>query len=159
RGPWENYSDRKSSTFLNSYSAPVSEMVTRYVLPQENGHHTDAQWLALTRKSGSGLLFVADDQFEFNVSNYLLETITNGETLNNDAAAGTVPLNKHINDYQPSDRVDLFIDHRMQGVGGNNSWGKLPLEEYLIRPKKETVSYGVTLIPIKNRKEIERYFR
>ncbi|QRX64568.1 DUF4981 domain-containing protein [Dysgonomonadaceae bacterium zrk40] len=159
RGPWENYSDRKSSTFLDRYSSPVSEMVTRYVLPQENGHHTDAHWLALTRKSGNGLLFVADDQFEFNVSNYLLETITNGETLNNDAAAGTAPLNKHINDYQPSDRVDLFIDHRMQGVGGNNSWGKLPLEEYLIRPKTAIASYGFTLIPIKNRNEIERYFR
>ena len=159
RGPWENYSDRKSSTFLDRYSSPVSEMMTRYVLPQENGHHTDTRWLALTLKSGNGLLFVADSLFEFNVSNYLLETITNGESLNNDAAAGTAPLNKHINDYRPSDLVDLFIDHRMQGVGGNNSWGKLPLEEYLIRPKTATVSYGFTLIPIKNRKEIERYFR
>ncbi len=159
RGPWENYSDRKSSTFLDRYSSPVSEMVTRYVLPQENGHHTDTRWLALTRKSGNGLLFVADDLFEFNVSNYLLETITNGESLHNNAAAGTAPLNKHIHDYRPSDLVDLFIDHRMQGVGGNNSWGKLPLEEYLIRTGDGTVTYGFTLIPIENRKEIERYFR
>ncbi len=159
RGPWENYADRKNATFLDRYSSPISEMVTRYVLPQENGHHTDSRWLALTLKSGRGLLFVADDQFEFNVSHYLLETISNGESLNNDAPAGTAPRNKHINDYRPSDMVDLFIDHRMQGVGGNNSWGKLPLEEYLIRPLKSTVTYGFTLIPIKNRKEIDRYFR
>jgi beta-galactosidase len=132
-------------------------MVTRYVLPQENGHHTDTRWLALTRKSGNGLLFVADDLFEFNVSNYLLETITNGESLNNDAPAGTAPRNKHISDYRPSDVVDLFIDHRMQGVGGNNSWGKLPLEEYLIRPGEASATYGFTLIPIRNRKEVERH--
>ena len=159
RGPWENYADRKSATFLDRYSSPVSEMMTRYVLPQENGHHTDTRWLALTQKSDRGLLFVADDLFEFNASNYLLETISNGESLNNDAPVGTAPRNKHIHDYRPSDLVDLFIDHRMQGVGGNNSWGKLPLEEYLIRPEKNAVTYGFTLIPIKNRKEIERYFR
>ena len=158
RGPWENYSDRKSSTFLDRYSSKVSEMGTRYVLPQENGHHTETHWLALTQKSGKGLLFVADDLFEFNASNYLLETITNGESLNNDEPVGTAPLNKHINDYRSSEIVDLFIDYRMQGVGGNNSWGKLPLEEYLIRPKKSAFTYGFTLIPIKNRKEIDGYF-
>ena len=159
RGPWENYADRKSSAFVDLYSSPISEMVTRYVLPQENGHHTDTRWLALTQKSGAGLLFVADSLFEFNVSNYLLETITNGESLNNDAPVGTVDRNKHISDYRPSDVVDLFIDHRMQGVGGNNSWGKLPLEEYLIRPGEGKVTYGFTLIPIRNRKEVERHFR
>ncbi|MFA7140737.1 MAG: glycoside hydrolase family 2 TIM barrel-domain containing protein [Proteiniphilum sp.] len=159
RGPWENYADRKSAAFIDRYSSPIREMVTRYVLPQENGHHTDTRWLALTRQSGNGLLFVADSLFEFNVSNFLLETISNGESLHNDAAAGTAPRNKHIQDYRPSDVVDLFIDHRMQGVGGNNSWGKLPLEEYLIRPEDGTVTYGFTLIPIKNRKEIDRLFR
>jgi beta-galactosidase len=158
RGPWENYADRKSSTFLDRYSSPVSEMVTRYILPQENGHHTDTRWLALTQKSGKGLLFVSDDLFEFNVSNYLLETVSNGESLNNDAPAGTAPRNKHINDYRPSDLVDLFIDQRMQGLGGNNSWGKLPLEKYLIRPGKSKVTYGFTLIPIGNRREIDRHF-
>ncbi|MDK2852977.1 MAG: beta-galactosidase, partial [Proteiniphilum sp.] len=158
RGPWENYPDRKSSAFLDRYTSPISEMVTRYVLPQENGHHTDTRWLALTRESGSGLLFVADDLFEFNVSNYLLETISNGESLNNDAPVGTAPRNKHIHDYRPSDVVDLFIDHRMQGVGGNTSWGKLPLEKYLIRPGEGTVTYGFTLIPIRSRNEIERHF-
>lgn len=159
RGPWENYADRKSSAFVDRYTSPISEMVTRYVLPQENGHHTDTRWLALTQKSGTGLLFVADDLFEFNVSNYLLETISNGESLNNDAPVGTAPRNKHINDYRPSDVVDLFIDYRMQGVGGNNSWGALPLEKYLIRPEESSVTYGFTLIPIRSRNEIERYFR
>jgi beta-galactosidase len=143
---------------VDRYTSPISEMVTRYVLPQENGHHTDTRWLALTRESGRGLLFVADDLFEFNVSNYLLETISNGESLNNDAPVGTAPRNKHIHDYRPSDVVDLFIDHRMQGVGGNTSWGKLPLEKYLIRPGEGTVTYGFTLIPIRSRNEIERHF-
>ena len=160
RGPWGNYSDRKTSTFIDRYKSPISEMVTKYVAPQENAHHTDAQWLALTLKSGKGLLFVADDKFEFNASNYLLETISNGETLNNDAPVGTAPLNKHINAYKPSQLVDLFIDHSMQGVGGNNSWGQLPMEDYLIRPSKSTpVTYSFTIIPIDKTSEIDNYFK
>lgn len=159
RGPWENYSDRKTSAFIDRYSIPIKEMVTRYVLPQENAHRTDTRWLALTQDSGKGLLFASDEPFEFNVSNYLLETISNGESLHNDAPVGTSTRNKHLNDYKPSDAVDLFIDYRMQGVGGNNSWGKLPLESYLIRPKTTNVKYGFTLIPIKSNKETDRYFK
>ena len=158
RGPWGNYEDRKTSTFIDRYISPINEMVTKYVLPQENAHHTDANWLAVTQRSGNGLLFVADDVFQFNVSNYLLETVSNGESLNNDAAVGDALRNKHINDYVPSDKVDLFIDFRMQGVGGNNSWGKLPLEEYLIRPASTPVSYGFTIIPIQNTKQINNFF-
>ena len=158
RGPWGNYSDRKTSTFVDRYQSPISEMVTKYVAPQENAHHTDAQWLALTQKSGRGLLFVADDKFEFNASNYLLETISNGETLNNDAPVGTVPLNKHINAYKPSQLVDLFIDHSMQGVGGNNSWGHLPMPDYLIKPSTTPIKYSFTIIPINKTSEINGYF-
>ena len=159
RGPWGNYSDRKTSTFIDRYQSPIAEMVTKYVAPQENAHHTDAQWLALTQKSGRGLLFVADDKFEFNASNYLLETISNGETLNNNAPVGTAPINKHINAHKPSQLVDLFIDHSMMGVGGNNSWGQLPMEDYLIRPAKNTpVTYSFTIIPINKTSEINGYF-
>ena len=158
RGPWGNYSDRKTSTFVDRYQSPISEMVTKYVTPQENDHHTDTKWLALTQKSGRGLLFVADDNFEFNASNYLLETISNGETLNNNAPVGTAPINKHINDYKPSQLVDLFIDHSMQGVGGNNSWGRLPMDDYLVKPANTPVTYSFTIIPINKTSDINRHF-
>lgn len=158
RGPLENYSDRKTAMFVDRYKSPVSEMVTKYVLSQENGHHVDTRWLALTQKSGAGLLFASNDIFEFNVSNYLLETISNGDNRPNDAARGTAPDKKHINAYKASDKVDLFIDYRMQGVGGNNSWGKLPLEQYLIVPKNTDISYSFTIIPINNTNEIDKLF-
>ncbi|MHB9054604.1 MAG: glycoside hydrolase family 2 TIM barrel-domain containing protein [Paludibacteraceae bacterium] len=156
RGPWENYSDRKTNTFIDRYKTPIMDNVTKYVLPQENGHHTDTKWLALTQKSGKGLLFVTDTEFEFNVSNYLLETVSNGEELNNGKPRGTYPPNKHLNDYKPSDKVDLFIDYRMQGVGGNNSWGAWPEEQYQIKPKSTPVSYSFTMIPFNSWKEIDK---
>ncbi len=159
RGPWGNYADRKYSAFVDRYGLPISDMVTKYVLPQENAHHTDTRWLALTKSSGEGLLFVSDDVFEFNASNYLLEMLDGGENLNNDAAVGDAPRNKHINDYKPSQLVDLFIDYRMQGVGGNNSWGKLPMDPYLIRPKEANVKYGFTIVPIRESRDIDALFK
>ena len=157
RGPLENYSDRKTAMFIDRYKSPIIDMVSKYVFAQENGHHVDSRWLALTQKSGVGLLIASDNTFEFNVSNYLLETIENGEDWHNDAAVGTAPINKHINAYKPSDKVDLFIDYRMQGLGGNNSWGEWPLEPYRIVPKNTNISYSFTIIPINSEKEIDKF--
>lgn len=158
RGPWDNYIDRKTSTFVDRYKSPIKEMVEKYVFAQENAHHIDASWLAVTNKSGRGLLVASDDTFEFNVSNYLLETISNGDDWHNDAAAGTAPEKKHRNAYKPSDKVDLFIDYRMQGVGGNNSWGHWPEPQYRIVPKDTNVEYSFTIIPISNAKDIDKQF-
>lgn len=158
RGGFENYADRKSAAFVDRYTSSISDMAFKYIFSQESGHRTDTKWLLLSQKSGRGLMFATDEAFEFNASNYLLETIENGEHWNNDAAVGTAPVNKHINAYQPSDKVDLFIDYRMQGVGGNNSWGALPMDDYLIVPSKTAIKYGFSMIPIDSEREIERQF-
>lgn len=158
RGPIENYSDRKTAMFVDRYKTPVSDMGAKYVFAQETGHHVDTRWLALTQKSGAGLLFASDDIFEFNATNYLLEDIDNGPDWHNDAPRHTAPEKKHYNAYQPSDKVDVFIDYRMQGVGGNNSWGKWPMEPYLIVPKNTDITYSFTIIPINSAKDIDKQF-
>lgn len=151
RGPWENYIDRKTSAFIDVYKSSVSELSTKYILPQENGHRADVEWLELTDKKARGIKIVADNKIEFNASNYLLEDLSGGETLHKDAAVGQAPRNKHINDYKAKDLVDLFIDYKMMGVGGNNSWTKLnsiPMQHYRITPQQTPVSYGFYVIPI-----------
>lgn len=158
RGPWESYSDRKTSAFVDRYRFPIKEMVEKYVFAQENGHRVDASWLAVVNKSGKGLLVATDTPFEFNVSNYLLETISNGDDWHNDAAAKTAPEKKHRKDYVASDKVDLFIDYRMQGVGGNNSWGQWPEPPYRIVPNETDIHYSFTLIPISGKGEIDKHF-
>lgn len=158
RGPIENYSDRKTAMFVDRYKSPVAELGAKYVFAQETGHHVDTRWLALTQKSGEGLLFASDDVFEFNATNYLLEDIDNGADWHNDAPRLTAPEKKHYNAYQASDKVDLFIDYRMQGVGGNNSWGKWPMEPYRIVPKNTDISYSFTIIPINSSKDIDKQF-
>ncbi|MFL5772811.1 MAG: glycoside hydrolase family 2 TIM barrel-domain containing protein, partial [Flavisolibacter sp.] len=56
RGPWENYSDRNTASFMGVYSDSVANQFTwSYIRPQEGGYKTDVRWLTLTNENGSGL--------------------------------------------------------------------------------------------------------
>ncbi len=155
RGAKENYCDRKTSQFVGEYSTTVKNMYEPYVRPQENNHRTDIHWFALTDNSQRGLLFVADDTIELNASNYLLESLDGGETLSDDPAD-----HRHLTDPQPQKLVDLFIDGSMTGVGGNNSWGALPLDEYQIRPGKgNAIEYGFAIVPFDKKADYKRLIR
>lgn len=147
RGPWENYQDRKTSCLVGEYACHVSDMFEPYIRPQENNHRTDIVWFTLADKKGKGLLFVADDKLEMNVSNYTLESLDSGEFRDEVPQRPSVPAQRHACDAKPQQLVDLFIDYKMMGVGGDNSWGALPHNEYLIKMNPGKVSYGFTLVP------------
>lgn len=148
RGPEENYRDRRTSQFFGEYTTALKDMYEPYVRPQENNHRTDIYWCALTNKSKSGLLFVADRTFELNASNYPLETLDSGDSIENGAPRTKDTNHRHLTDPKPENLVDFFIDYRMMGIGGDNSWGATAHEPYLIRPGKDTtIEYGFTIIP------------
>ena len=140
RGPWENYSDRKSSAFVGLYKSTVPEQYVPYIRPQENGHHTDVRWLSLTCNDGSGLMVVADSLIEFNALNHPLEDF--------DAGSDKYKNLKHVNDIMTKNLVELHIDYRQIGVAGDDSWGGMPHSPYLIKPSAKGYKYGFTLIPI-----------
>lgn len=148
RGPEENYRDRRTSQFIGEYSTPIKKMYEPYIRPQENNHRTDIYWCALTNKSGAGLLLVADRTFELNASNYPLETLDSGDDIRNAAPRTAETNHRHLTDPKPEKMVDLFVDYRMMGIGGDNSWGALAHEPYLIRTgSKNAVEYGFALVP------------
>ena len=123
RGPKENYRDRRTSQFIGEYAIPVKDMYEPYVRPQENNHRTDIYWCALTDKTQRGLLLIADRTFELNASNYPLESMDSGDTIDNSAPRTEKTHHRHLTDPLPEKMVDLFIDYRMMGVGGDDSWG------------------------------------
>lgn len=148
RGPWENYSDRNSSTFVGHYKTTVADLYVPYIRPQENGHRTDVRWLALKRNNGSGLLVVADNVIEFNALHNSIEDFDAGPNKDKNL--------RHANNIKPRDLVELHIDYRMIGVSGDDSWGAWPHEPYLIRPSAEGHNYSFTLVPFKTAKEMEQ---
>ncbi len=141
RGPWENYSDRKTSAFVGVYDNKVSHLMHNYIRPQENGYRTDVRWLELTDNDGFGIkveglknpgngLFCFNAQYHSSNDYYTAE----GKAIRN-----TVDLNKQDNIY-------LNIDLGQQGVGGDNSWGNPVHVDYrmLIRAYK----YGYKISPM-----------
>ena len=147
RGPWENYSDRKSSTFVGQFKTTVDEMYFPYIRPQENGHRTDVRWLSLSRTDGSGLLVVSDNVFEFNALHNTVEDFDAGPNKDRNLM--------HTYDIVPRDLVELHIDYRMIGVGGDDSWGARPHDQHMINPSPEGHKYSFTLIPFASARELE----
>lgn len=148
RGPEENYRDRRTSQFFGEYTSDIKDMYEPYVRPQENNHRTDIYWCTLTSKAKEGLLFVADRTFEMNVSNYPLESLDSGDSIENGAPRTAKTNHRHLTDPQAVPSVDFFIDYRMMGIGGDNSWGALAHEPYLIHSgKQNSISYGFTIVP------------
>lgn len=149
RGPWENYSDRKTSAFTDLYSGNTVDQMVPYIRPQENGNKTDVRWAALTNEKGIGIMAVSDHEagregFEMTAMPYLSSDL--------DAYQGYEygPLNKEtkiINDVMPRDFIRWNIDYGQRGVGGIDSWHSKPLEKYQLRANK-SYSYGFTLVPI-----------
>ncbi|WP_205325455.1 glycoside hydrolase family 2 TIM barrel-domain containing protein [Glycomyces sp. YM15] len=123
RGPEENHWDRRTGTDVGRYASTVSEQWSGYIRPQENGNKTDVRWVALVDGSGRGLLAVGEPLLEVNASHFTPEDLS-----------GTA---RH--DYQLTPRQDvvLRLNHRQTGVGGDNSWGAQPLDQYKLFPNRE----------------------
>lgn len=156
RGPWESYNDRKTSCFIDRYAFDTNDLVEKYVRPQENNHRTDIRWFTLTNKKGNGLLFVAHDTFEANVSSYPLETFDSGMSIYNNQpiTADTPEIHRHINDIKKGKTTDIFIDYGMTGLGGDDSWGALVHEEYRIKPDSK-FSYSFSIYPIEKKTNVD----
>ena len=155
RGPWENYIDRRTSCFIGRYEANIADLYEPYVRPQENNHRTDVSWFALTGKKNA-LLIVADSLLEFNVSNYPLESFDSGDHRDDGRQRPENPGQRHNCDPKPAELVDLFIDYRMMGLGGDDSWGAQPHEEYQINLAPGKISYGFSLIPLDKNANFEK---
>ena len=146
RGPWENYCDRKTGAFIGEYDFDVNKMYEPYLRPQENNHRTDVRWFTLKDKSGAGIMFIADNTFEINASSYPMETFDSGDDIYNEQPVSETTCHRHINDPKPGEFVDVFIDYRMMGLGGDDSWGALLHEQYRINAD-QPISYGFSIVP------------
>jgi beta-galactosidase len=135
RGPYENYSDRNTASFINNYKSKVSEQFTQYIRPQENGYKTDARWIELTNSE----VIIRIDAIEQPICFSTLHNTTE------DLDPGTTKKQQHISDITPRKLTVLQVDHKQRGVGGDNSWGAFPHDEYRLLKKQYSYSYKISL--------------
>jgi beta-galactosidase len=121
RGPHENYCDRKTSAFVGRYKSTAREQFVPYVSPQENGYKTDVRWVALRDADGTGLAVMGMDLIGMSALRYTVEDLTQEKR-------GT----RHPVDLVERDFVELNVDLKQMGVGGDDSWGARPHPQYTL---------------------------
>ncbi len=132
RGLQETYVDRNYET-IGLYKGTVDEQWVNYARPQENGYKTDVRWVTLTDEQGNGLRF---------------------ETLGMPLGVGarfysddTIENSKYDFEMERASQILFNIDAHQMGVGGRNSWGGVPLEEYQAKNDFYTCQFRIS--PIK----------
>lgn len=120
RGPWENYIDRKTSSFLGIWSQKVTDMFYSYIRPQESGTRCDLRWLELSDDSGRSLRVTSGEPFSMSALHYRISTLDDGETKHQ----------RHGGELTEDNVTNLLLDKAQMGVGCIQSWGALPLAEH-----------------------------
>jgi beta-galactosidase len=121
-GPFENYIDMCHHTKIGMYESSAKEEYVPYIVPQEHGNHTKAKLLQI-----GGLKFATEKDFQFSVSNYTSETLTNA---------------MHTNELTESDYTIVRIDYKNSGIG-SNSCGPELLEQYRLMEKDITFEFTI----------------
>lgn len=134
RGPWENYSDRKTSAFLGLYSQTVDEQFYPYIRPQETGTKSDVRWWHQGDCSGRGLTFISAEPFSVSALHYSQESLDEGLT----------KKQGHSQEVIPQDRVFLCMDKAQSGLACVNSWGARPETAYRLPYKDYTFEFRIT---------------
>ena len=115
RGPWENYPDRKGSAFLGRYQTSLSDYMTEYVHPQDNGNRCDVRWFE-----------IAGSSRKLRIEGCQPLCIRAWDYGEEDLGVG------HPYELQRGKFVNLNIDLSVHGVGGTDTWGKRTLPQYTI---------------------------
>ncbi len=139
RGPWENYADRKGSANIGIWRQSVDEQFYPYIRPQETGTKSDLRWWNILDISGNGLGFRSDAPFSASALNYTVESLDEG----------VAKANGHSQEVPQAGMTCLCIDQVQMGLGCRNSWGALPIPDYLLHC--EPRSFTFTISPVCHR--------
>ena len=154
-GPWENYIDRRSAAVYGHYTQTVEEQYHwDYVRPQESGTHCGLDYFAVIDGGGRGIA----------VTSRLAGTDARPD---DSFSASALPLSRHDLDWSLHREANLHpeqlrarcydegmrpratyvnIDKVQMGVGGINSWGAWPLDQYLL--PLQNMHFSITLTPV-----------
>lgn len=70
RGPWSNYVDRRTGSYLGRYTTTVTDMFEAHPKPQTMGNRTDLRELTLTNGEGQGLYIETQGDVAFSTLHY-----------------------------------------------------------------------------------------
>ncbi|USN99305.1 MAG: DUF4981 domain-containing protein [Phycisphaeraceae bacterium] len=143
-GPQESYWDRDELP-VGEWRSTVADQMFPYSEPQETGNHVRTKWAALSGADGRGLLVLADPGGCSVPEQALSLAAVPFDAKDADVAKYAYQLTRH--------GVWLHLDTAQTGVGGDNSWGAWPKDEYILRPEANKVAF--VLRPVASGDEVK----
>jgi beta-galactosidase len=99
-GPYESYVDTHYASKMGLYESSASNEYVDYIKPQEHGNHYNTKMLSI-----GGYKFVSEKGFEFNVSEYSTDALSN---------------KAHNFELEKDKYTDVRIDCKVSGIGSGS---------------------------------------
>ena len=130
-GPCDNYCDRSEGARLGIFETTTQAEVEPYLLPQECGNHTGVRWMTVTNHRGRGLKIFAGQPMEASALPYNAHELENA---------------RHPYDLPAVHHTYLRASLGQAGVGGDDSWGALVLDEYTVKNETKHFAFSFRAI-------------
>ena len=135
KGPWENYIDRQTGSFLGRYTTTVDDMFEMYPHPQSHGNRMALRDLMLVNpENGNAIKIETEGQVSFSLSHYDQRQYLTPEL--------------HPWDLKKDDVVYATFDYMQRGLG-NGSCGPGTENQYHC-PSNTTVSHKMRISTLKD---------
>lgn len=134
RGPFECYPDRKAAAHVGVYEQIVGDMHVPYIVPGECAGRADVRWVTFQNKEGVGIyasMYSSSPPMQLNASYYTsteLDRATHNEEL------------------VKQDKIEVHLDHKHMGLGGDDSWTPCVHDKYLV--PAVAYSFSIRLSPV-----------
>ena len=128
RGPQENYPDRKTGYFIGIYKLPLQDFIVNYAASQDNANRSDVRWFSLSNNKKK-IKVIGLQPLNFRAWPYNENDLENS---------------KHPYDLPKRDYININIDYKIHGIGGNDAWGARTMDKYTIDGNKP-YHYGFLL--------------
>lgn len=120
-GPEETYADRLPGAKLGIYENQVEDNMARYIIPQECGNKMGVRWVKVTDRKGRGFYFEGD-KMNFSALPWTPHEMENA---------------KHPYELPEVHYTVIRTALAQMGVAGDDSWGSLIHDEFLIDVSKK----------------------
>mgnify|MGYP001751483093 FL=1 len=126
RGPWNNYNDRETGSFIEMYSSTVKDQFVNFPKPQSMGNREDVRWCALTDDRGNGVEFISGKEMSASALPW---------------SAMEMILAPHPYQLPESTATHLHLDLAVTGLGGNSCGQGGPLEHDRVKGSSHSMSF------------------
>jgi len=121
-GPAESYRDLRHAGRIGLYESCADKEYVNYVRPQEHGNHTASKLLEIGK-----LRFLADTDFEINVSRYSTAALTAAE---------------HTDELVADGLTHVRVDYKVSGIGSHSCGPQLE-KQYRLDEKQIRYAFSV----------------